>query len=146
MRSASRLLGSALVVAACTTGAEPNEGLHATVSLDRTRLVRGEVVQITVAVTSGTLQGSSTCLTGFSVLDASGTVVAPGNVFCTADVVTRSAAHAPYIRQFSWAGYTGSGTTGTPLPAGTYRIIGGTGASGQTHASVSEPVALELAD
>ena len=130
---------------ACGLGSAPNEGLDATVSLDRSRLVRGEVVEITVRVSGGTLSGSSTCLTGYSVLDASGAVVAPGDVICTADLVTRSTG-SPYVRRFTWAGYIGSGSNGTPLPAGIYQIIGGPGPSGRVHTSVSDPVTLELVD
>jgi hypothetical protein len=143
MRYIAAYLG-ALLVAACST--TPNEGLDATVALDRTRLARGETVAITVTVEGGTLQGSSTCLTGYNVLDASGAVVAPGDVICTADLITRSLHGRPYVRQFSWAGYTGSGGGGTPLPAGTYWIVGGTGAAGSVHGSVSEPVSLELVE
>ena len=132
----------AFLIAACSTA--PNESLDARVDLDRTRLVRGETVTITVTVGGGTLQGSSTCLTGYNVLDAVGVVVAPGDVICTADLVTRSLQSRPYVRKFSWAGYTGSGSSGTPVPAGTYQIVGGTGASGSVHGSVSAPVNLEL--
>jgi hypothetical protein len=143
MRYLAACLG-ALVVAACSTA--PNEGLDSTVRLDRTLLKRGEAVAITVTVVGGTLQGSSTCLTGYNVLDASGAVVAPGDVICTADLVTRSLQGRPYVRQFSWAGYTGSAGSGTPLPAGIYQIVGGTGAAGSVHGSVSEPVNLELVE
>ena len=132
----------AFLMAACSTA--PNEGLDARVDLDRTRLVRGETVTITVTVSGGTLQGSSTCLTGYNVLDAMGAVVAPGDVICTADLVTRSFQSRAYVREFSWAGYTGSGSSGTPLPAGSYQIVGGTGAPGSVHGSVSAPVNLEL--
>jgi hypothetical protein len=141
MRHIASCLG-AFLIAACSTA--PNEGLDARVNLDRTRLVRGETVTITVTVSGGTLRGSSTCLTGYNVLDAMGVVVAPGDVICTADVVTRSLHRRPYVRDFSWAGYTGSGSSGTSLPAGTYQIVGGTGASGSVHGSVSAPVTLEI--
>ena len=141
MRHIAACLG-AFLMAACSTA--PNEGLDARVNLDRTRLVRGETVTITVTVSGGTLQGSSSCLSGYNVLDAMGIVVAPGDVICTADLVTRSLQRGPYVREFSWAGYTGSGSTGTPLPAGSYQIVGGTGASGSLHGSVSAPVPLEL--
>jgi hypothetical protein len=145
MRYLGRCLSGALMIAACSTNA-PNEGLDATVTLDRTRLVRGEAVAITVTIAGGTLQGSSTCLTGYNVLDTSGAIVAPGDVVCTADLVTRSLDGRPYVRQFAWAGYTGSGTSGTPLPAGTYTIVGGTGAPGRVQGSVSAPAPLELVD
>jgi hypothetical protein len=135
---------SAFLVAACSTA--PNEGLDATVALDRMRLVRGETAAITVSVTGGTLRGSSTCLTGFNVLDATGAVVAPGDVICTADIVTRSLHGQPYVRQFHWAGYTSIGAGGTQLPAGIYHIVGGTGPSGSVHGSVSAPVSVELVD
>ena len=143
MRSIAALLGLGLV-AACATA--PNEGLDATVALDRTRLVRGEAVTITVSVWGGILQGSSTCLTGYNVLDAAGTVVAPGNVVCLADLVSRSVNGAPYVQRFSWSGYTGLGTSGTPLPAGSYQIVGGTGAPGSVYGSVSAPVSLQLVE
>lgn len=134
-------LGAFLLVA-CSTA--PNEGLDASVTLDRGRLVPGETVTITVTVSGGSLQGSSSCLTGYNVLDATGAVVAPGDVICTADVVTRSLYGRTYVRQFSWAGYTGTGSSGTRLPPGTYQIVGGAGASGSVHSSVSAPVSLEL--
>jgi hypothetical protein len=144
MRYLALLLG-ALLVGACSTTA-PNQGLDTRVALDRTVLKRGETVTITVTVTGGTLQGSSSCLSGYNVLDASGTVVAPGDVICTADLVTRSAHVRPYVRQFSWAGYAGTGVSGTPLPADIYEIVGGTGPAGNVHGSVSAPVLLELVD
>jgi hypothetical protein len=143
MRHIVPYLGVFLMAACSTT---PNEGLDATVNLDRPRLVRGATVTITVTVSAGILQGSSTCLTGYNVLDAMGTVVAPGDVICTADLVTRPLHGSPYVRSFSWAGYTGSGTSGTPLPEGTYQIVGGTGASGSVRGSVSAPVSLELVE
>jgi hypothetical protein len=143
MQNVSLCLG-ALLVAACSTA--PNEDLSTTVTLDRTRLVRGETVAIRVTVAGGTLRGSSTCLTGYNVLDAEGVIVAPGDVICTADIVTRSLHGEPYVREFSWAGYTGSGVSGSPVPAGVYQIIGGTGAAGSLHGSVSEPVSLELVE
>jgi hypothetical protein len=141
MRHIASCLGAFLVVA-CSTA--PNEGLDAKVTLDRSRLVPGETVTITVTVSGGILQGSSTCLTGYNVLDTTGAVVAPGDVICTADMITRSLYGGPYVRQFSWAGYTGTGTTGTPLLPGTYQIVGGAGASGNLHSSVSAPVSLEV--
>jgi hypothetical protein len=146
MRYSHLLIGGAIGISACQTSAGPNEGLHTTVSLDRTNLTRGEVVEITVAVAGGTLQGSSTCLTGFSVLDARGNVVAPGDVACTDDLVTVSATESPYVRRFQWAGNTASGTSATPLPAGTYRIVGGPGPTGRTQGSLSAPVRIELTD
>lgn len=103
-------------------------------------------MEITVAVVGGTLQGSSTCLTGFSVLDAKGDVIAPGDMACTDDLVTVSATHSPYVRRFQWAGNTASGMSETPVPAGSYRIVGGPGPAGQTHGSVSAPVSIELVD
>ena len=132
------------MIMACST--EPNEGLDATVSLDRARLVRGETVTITVSVWGGTLTGSSTCLTGFNVLDAGGAVVAPGDWVCTADIVSVAVHGQPYVRRFTWAGYAGGGVSGAPLPAGTYRIVGGTGPAGSVRGSVSAPVSLELTD
>ena len=143
MRRMATLL-SLVLVAACATA--PNEGLDATVALDRTRLVRGEKVTITISVSGGTLAGSSTCLTGYNVLDATGAVVAPGDVVCTADLVSRSVHGRPYVQQYSWSGYSGGGTSGTPLPAGTYQIVGGTGAPGRVLGSVSSPVTLQLVD
>ena len=143
MRRVAALLGPFLI-AACATA--PNEGLDARVALDRTRLVRGETVTITVSVWGGTLTGSSTCLTGYNVLDATGAVVAPGDVVCTADLVKRAVHGRPYVQQYAWSGYAGSGTSGTPLPAGIYRIVGGTGAPGSVSGSVSAPVSLELVD
>jgi hypothetical protein len=137
------LLGP-FVVAACATA--PNEGLDVTVSLDRTRLVRCETVTNTVSAWEGTLSGSSTCLTGYNVLDATGAVVAPGEVVCPADLVRRSVHGRPYVQQYTWSGYTGLGTSGTPLPAGTYRIVGGTGAAGRLSGSVSAPVSLQLVE
>jgi hypothetical protein len=143
MRDIAVSLG--LLLTACSTA--PNEGLDATVSLDRTRLVRGEAVTITVSVANGRLRGSSSCLTGYNVLDRTGAIVAPvGDVICTSDLMKRSVGGRPYVRQFSWAGYTGIGTNGQPLPPGTYQIVGGTGAPGAVQGSVSAPVSLELVD
>ncbi|HYC33000.1 MAG TPA: hypothetical protein VEB59_11980 [Gemmatimonadales bacterium] len=139
-------LSAALALLAACSATAPNEGLEATVTLDRERLVRGDALTITVAVAGGILQGSGTCLTGYNVLDAAGRIVAPGDVVCTADLVTRRVGDRPYVRQFTWSGHTGSGTNGAPLPAGIYRIVGGAGAPGQIEGSVSAPVGVELVD
>ena len=144
MRWASLTLIAVGTGLGCGDGVAPNEGLHSTVVLDRHRLVRGDSVQITVTVKHGALAGSSTCLTGYSVLDATGTVVAPGDVVCTADFVIKGIPAGGYVRGFWWAGHAGSGTSGTPLAAGIYRIVGGPGPPGAIHESVSEPVSLEL--
>ena len=130
----------------CIDNTGPNQGLQSTVSLDRTRLVRGEVVHITVTVKGGTLSGSSTCLTGYSILDATGAIVAPGDVICLADLVTQSIPPKGYVRQFTWSGFTGSGTNGIPLAAGSYRIVGGPGMPGRVAAGASPAVALELVE
>jgi hypothetical protein len=139
-----RVMG--LMILGCHNALGPNEGLHSTVVLDRVRLIRGDTVQITVTVKDGTLSGSSTCLIGYSVLDGRGLVVAPGDVICTADVVTVSIPPGGLVHRFIWAGYTGSGASGTLLPPGRYKIVGGPGASGQTHRNVSEPVSIELVE
>lgn len=145
MRRLGFLLGLGLSLG-CVDNAGPNEGLQSTVSLDRTRLVRGDLVHITVTVKGGRLSGSSSCLTGYSVLDASGAVVAPGDLVCTADLVTQTIPPKGYVRQFTWAGFTGGGTSGTPLASGVYRIVGGPGIPGRITASASTPVLLELVD
>jgi hypothetical protein len=146
-----RALILALVVLnpACKDGLAPNEGLDSEVTLDRTRLVPGEPVHITVTVTArfrgGMLQGSSTCLTGYSVLNAGGTVVAPGDVICTGDLVSQPIPSNGYVRRFIWYGYTGTELSGEPLPPGIYRVIGGPGAWDHSMSpSSSEPVSLEL--
>jgi hypothetical protein len=146
MRWAGLILGAIGVSLGCHNRFGPNEGLRSTVALDRTHLVRGDTMRITVTVKDGTLSGSSTCLIGYSVLDASGAVVAPGDVICTEDVVTRPIPASGLVGEFTWAGYAGSGASGTPLPAGRYRIVGGPGPSGQAHKSTSAPVSLELLD
>ena len=89
MRCASLILVAVGIGLGCGDGFAPNAGLHSTVWLDRHRLVRGDSVQITVIVKNGVLAGSSTCLTGYSVLDAGGKTVAPGDIFCTADLIRR---------------------------------------------------------
>ena len=146
MKCANLILIAAGIGLGCGDGVAPNEGLHSTVGLDRHRLVRGDSVQITVVVKNGVLAGSSSCLTGYSVLDAGGQTVAPGDVICTADFIRRWVPASGYVRRFTWAGRTGSGTSGTPLAAGIYRIVGGPGPAGTTHESVSEPVSLELVE
>jgi hypothetical protein len=145
MRRLALLLGVGLGLG-CLDNTGPNEGLQSTVTLDRVRLVRGDLVHITVTVKGGKLSGSSSCLTGYSVLDASGTVVAPGDVVCTADLVTRNIPPDGYVRQFTWAGFTGGKTSGTPLAAGIYQIVGGAGIPGRITAGASAPVSLELVD
>lgn len=145
MRRLGLFLGVGLSLG-CVDGAGPNQGLQSSVSLDRTRLVRGDAVHITVTVKGGMLSGSSTCLTGYSVLDASGAAVAPGDVICTADLVRQTIPPEGYVRQFTWSGFTGSGTSGTPLAAGVYRIVGGPGIPGLINPSASAPVPLELVD
>jgi hypothetical protein len=146
MRWPGLILGVIAVTLGCHNRFGPNEGLRSTVALDRTSLVRGDIVQITVTVKGGTLSGSSTCLLGYSVLDARGAVVAPSDEVCTGDVVTRPVPTGGLVREFTWAGYAGSGASGTRLPAGRYRIVGGPGPSGQTHRSMSVPVNLELVE
>lgn len=69
-----------------------------------------------------------------------------GETVTIADLVTRSLDGRPYVRQFSWAGYTGIGASGTSLPAGTYLIVGGAGAPGSVQGSTGAPVSLELVE
>lgn len=141
----SAILTSALSgLLSCGGGLEPNEGLTSTVTLDRAVLIRGEPLQITVAVNGpGVLQGSSTCLIGYSILNPQNEIVAPGDVVCTDDLVTDS---VPLVQHFVWRGYSGTDTNGMPLPAGRYRVIGGPGPSGNTRVSASAPVSVELAE
>jgi hypothetical protein len=138
------LTGALSGLLSCGGGLGPNEGLVSTVTLDRTVLIPGEPLRITVAVTGpGILQGSSTCLIGFSILNAENEIVAPGDVVCTGDLVTES---VPLVQHFVWRGYTGLETNGMPLPAGRYRVIGGPGRPGATRVSASNPVSVELAE
>jgi hypothetical protein len=145
-RGAALLLAGVLLGPGCRS-LGPDEGVLSTVSLGQSRLIRGNAVEITVRVFdrgTTTLRGSSSCLIGYSVLDAGGTVVAPGGVVCTADLVTVRIPDGGLVGQFTWHGYTGLGTTGDPLAPGIYRVVGGPGAPGDTQESVSEPASLEL--
>jgi hypothetical protein len=90
----------------------------------------------------GFLQGSSTCLIGFTILNAENESVAPGDYVCTADLVAQL---PPLMQHFVWR-VQRSDTNGVPLPAGRYRVIAGPGAPGATRDSVIAPVSVELAE
>lgn len=138
---------------ACDGATQPNVLLVNHVDLDRTRLVRGDTMQITVTVTNPTLhavtvQGSSSCFVTFDVLDATGAVAYPRGRVCTSDLASRTI--APLVTEtteFTWTGEELVVEHGTlvyrPFPAGHYRITGGLGLV-RPQGQPSEPVAFEL--
>jgi len=147
-----RLMGSLIlagIVTACAT--EPNEGVVTRVSLDRTTVTLEQPVQITVVANAvsrsgAVLRGSSTCLTGFQVRNSAGTVVAPLDQVCTADLVTQDVPYGePYIKVFSWIPPAESRGGQPALLPGTYRVVGGISASFRELVSESDPVTLEIA-
>lgn len=107
------------------------QGLTLSVAVSRAGLGPGDTAQVTVTLrnaadTAATVNGSSSCVLDFRVLDRRGAVVAPVDRICTADLrAFPIPAGGALSRAYRWGGEARLGApAGARLPAGSYRIIG----------------------
>jgi hypothetical protein len=142
-----------LFLVACDGATDPGVRLINQVAIDRTRLVPGDTMRVSVTITNQTLhavtvQGSGSCFVVFDVLDATGAVVYPRGRVCTADLVSQTFAPLTTVAiDFKWTGEEHIVENGIlvrqPLAPGNYRIVGGLGAV-RPQGQPSEGVEFEL--
>jgi hypothetical protein len=121
------LVGAVCLVMACGESTSPTEGVQVGASAVPTLITVGGSIEVNLTVFNA---GSETrkiilshCTPPYEIVNAAGVVVAPGDRACTLEVQAPTTLPPLTSVDFSdtWTGDAKS-PSGSPLPAGTYRI------------------------